>query len=88
MEISNFIYPVPKKYVPPFRVPKRSQPNTSFYSVGLYGLSKLGISKKITGPLRRIGRKVIPVGIIVIDGIHDWYLLIDCALECKDDGCN
>ena len=46
MEISNFIYTVLKKYVLPFRVPKRSQPNTSFYSDGLYGLFKLGISKK------------------------------------------
>ena len=79
--------PVPKKYVPPFRVPYPNQPWTTPYSVGLYGAGKAGIPKSITGPLRRGGRVIAPA-VLILDGAHDWYLLIDCALECKDDECN
>jgi len=78
--------PVPKKYVPPYRVPVPSQPWTTPYSVGLYGAGRAGVPKSITGPLRRGGRFVAPT-VLIVDGAHDWYLLVDCALECKDNNC-
>jgi hypothetical protein len=27
-------------------------------------------------------------GLIIVDGLHDWYLLGDCALKCKDRSCD
>jgi len=51
-----------------------------------YGAGKAGVSKSIIGPLRRGGRLVAPA-VILVDGVHDWYLLVDCALDCKGNSC-
>ena len=76
--------PVHKKMLPPFRVPKKSQPWTSPYSAGLYQLKKLNVPTKIRKNLRKAGRYVGQT-LFMVDGIHDWYLIVDCAIDCQED---
>ena len=82
------VFPVasyPKRILSPFRVPKSDQPWTTIPSVIDHYIGR----RTMRDFMRKIlGVQRVATAVIFIDGIHDWYLLIDCALECKDNGCN
>jgi RHS repeat-associated protein len=81
------LMPIPKGLVPPFRVPKSSQPYTTPLSVLQHLLGDLAPELGIG--LRDLGRILSPIGTVgtLGEGFYDWYVIIDCAKKCKDRKC-
>ena len=73
----------PKKILPPFRKPRKSQPDTTIPSViGFYIGSRTGrdLMRKIPNVQR------VSAAILIFDGFYDWYLLLHkCVEKCKDE---
>jgi hypothetical protein len=70
---------VPKRIVPPFRVPYPSQPYTTPASVGAHYIR--GISPRAAGALRAGGRAVskLATPLTMAEGIFDWGVLAYCG---------
>jgi RHS repeat-associated protein len=75
---------VPKRVVPPFRVPYPSQPTTTPLSVLAHFLQDL--APEAAADLRLLGRELSPFGtpLTLTEGFYDWYVIIECWRDCKN----
>ncbi len=79
---------LPKRFLPPFRVPYPEQPLTTIPSVVAHYLPET-----LSGPanvLRAGGRVVSHVAtpFLIFEGFYDWGLLGSCAELCHRNPCN
>jgi RHS repeat-associated protein len=79
---------LPKRILPPFRVPYSEQPLTTVPSViGHYLPARLSPVAKVL----RIGGRLashIATPFLVFEGFYDWGLLVSCAELCYRNPCN
>jgi hypothetical protein len=78
---------IPKRLVPPFRVPNPNQPLTTPASVVAHHIRRAAPS--IARGLRAAGRLVSKVAtpLTIIEGFYDWGVIGWCGFECKQDPC-
>jgi hypothetical protein len=78
---------LPKRLLPAFRVPYPSQPLTTLLSVLAHYLQDLMPDLAIA--LRQGGAALsrIATPLTLLEGGYDWYVIIDCARECKNNSC-
>jgi len=78
---------LPKRLLPPFRVPYPSQPLTTIPSVLAHYLQDL--TPDLSLALREGGDVLSRVAtpLTLMEGGYDWYVIIDCARKCRNDSC-
>jgi hypothetical protein len=78
---------LPKRLLPPFRVPYPNQPLTTLPSVLAHYLQDL--ASDLSMALREGGGAMsrIATPLTLLEGGYDWYVIIDCAIKCKKDSC-
>jgi hypothetical protein len=67
----------PKRLLPPFRVPKSTQPLTTFLSELEHYVPRLQ-------GLRGVGRTLSPIAtpLVITEGALDWTLMFRCSMDC------
>jgi RHS repeat-associated protein len=78
---------LPKRFLPPFRVPNPNQPLTTLPSVLAHYLQ--GVMPDFATAMRTGGRMAsrIATPLTIVEGGYDWYVIIDCAIKCRKDVC-
>ena len=77
---------LPKRFLPPFRVPYSSQPLTTLPSVVAHYVPNARVADALRGTGRVVSRVATPA--LVFEGFYDLGLLGSCAELCHRNPCN
>lgn len=77
---------LPKRFLPPFRVPYSSQPLTTLPSVAAHYVPNASAASALRWAGRAVSRVATPV--LVFEGFYDLGLLGSCAELCHRNPCN
>lgn len=83
---------VPKRVVPPFRVPSPSSPMTTPLSVLSHytRASRTVFALQVSRAMRQFGRAAsrFATPLVIVEGLYDWYVISRCAFACQAEPCH